>query len=87
MNWLFGRQVFDVDSVKQDSLELHKDYNVVFNVESETVRRVMYDLAQESGFFKYNSKVDPVQEGKRCLFMHILGRITKEPLIQQGKEQ
>ncbi len=83
VNWLLGRDCFDIEELRTDPSDLHRDYLKVFDVESERVKRVMYDLAEVSGFFKANIKVDPVQEGKRCLFLHILGKITKEPLTQK----
>ncbi len=85
INKLIGKEVFDLAPVRPDPLELHKDYLMIFDIENEKVRGVLYDLAEESGFFRLNTSMDPVQEGKRCLFLYILTKITKEPLTLNEK--
>ena len=86
INRLLGKKVFDLEGVKPDPVKLYDDYLTVFNLDSEKARRVLYDLAEHSGFFRANAANDPVQEGKRCMFIYLLGKITKEPQIQKEKE-
>jgi hypothetical protein len=85
INWIFGRGIFTVHKARLDQFDLYKSYNSVFDLEKDKTREVLYDLAEQSGFFRVNTKMDAVQEGKRALFLYILGKITKEPINVQNK--
>ena len=90
VNKLIGKDIFDLEPVRSEALELHKDYLAIFDIEQDQVKRVVYDLAEHSGFFRAHRsgqpQVDAYEEGKRALFIYILGKITKEPLTMKGKE-
>jgi len=78
INRLYGFRLFAVrnDSVPLDQVNYY--YQRVFSLDKDDVFVVLEDLARYTGFLKCNRDNNPVEEGKRQVFIYIVSKISKE---------